>query len=46
MFSRKEQLIKKTGKDGVGRYEFLKQLIHEFTTTASFGIIFINSLCG
>ncbi|XP_018579813.1 armadillo repeat-containing protein 7 [Anoplophora glabripennis] len=35
MFSRKEQLIKKTGKDGVGRYEFLKQLIHEFTTTTS-----------
>lgn len=36
MFSRKEQLIKKTGEDGVGRYEFLKQLINEFSTTNSF----------
>lgn len=37
MFSRKEQLIQKTGEDGVGRYEFLKQLINEFATTKSYG---------
>ncbi|XP_066258751.1 armadillo repeat-containing protein 7 [Euwallacea similis] len=36
MFSRKEQLIQKTGETGVGRYEFLKQLIKEFTTTKSY----------
>ncbi|CAG9769190.1 unnamed protein product [Ceutorhynchus assimilis] len=36
MFSRKEQLIQKTGEDGVGRYEFLKQLINEFTTTKAY----------
>lgn len=35
MFSRKEQLIRKTGPDGIGRYDFLKQLINEFTTTRS-----------
>lgn len=37
MFSSKEQIIKKTGPDGVNRYEFLKQLITEYTTTRSFG---------
>lgn len=36
MFSKKEQLIKKTGEDGIGRYEFLKQLINEFATTKSY----------
>ncbi|KAK9869505.1 hypothetical protein WA026_003258 [Henosepilachna vigintioctopunctata] len=36
MFSRKEQLIKRTGPDGIGRYEYLKQLINEFTTTRSY----------
>ncbi|XP_050302680.1 armadillo repeat-containing protein 7 [Anthonomus grandis grandis] len=36
MFSRKEQLLQKTGEFGVGRYDFLKQLIHEFATTKSY----------
>ncbi|KAF7287560.1 hypothetical protein GWI33_005924 [Rhynchophorus ferrugineus] len=36
MFTRKEQIAKKTGEDGVGRYEFLKQLVTEFTTTKSY----------
>ncbi|KAJ3653536.1 hypothetical protein Zmor_012783 [Zophobas morio] len=35
MFTRKATLVKKTGPDGVGRYEFLKQLIVEFGTTKS-----------
>ncbi|RZC14248.1 follicle cell protein 3C-1 [Asbolus verrucosus] len=35
MFTRKETLLKKTGPDGIGRYEFLKQLIVEFGTTTS-----------
>ncbi|ENN77165.1 armadillo repeat-containing protein 7 [Dendroctonus ponderosae] len=36
MFSRKDQLNKKTGIDGVGREAFLKQLTTEFTTTRSY----------
>ncbi|KAJ8983141.1 hypothetical protein NQ317_014716 [Molorchus minor] len=35
MFSRKERLIQKTGETGIGRYEYLKQLIKEFTTTTA-----------
>lgn len=35
MFSRPERLILKTSKDGVGRYDFLKQLMNEFQTTKS-----------
>lgn len=41
MFSRPDQLLRKTGPDGVGRYDFLKQLINEFTTTTSFGKSFV-----
>lgn len=41
MFSREEQLLKKTGTDGTGRYEYLKLLINEFTTTELYGIILI-----
>ncbi|KAL1513348.1 hypothetical protein ABEB36_002769 [Hypothenemus hampei] len=36
MFSTKGQLAKKTGEDGVGRYEYLKLLIKEFNTTKSY----------
>ncbi|XP_030755019.1 armadillo repeat-containing protein 7-like [Sitophilus oryzae] len=36
MFSRKEQLLKKTGEDGIGRYEYLKQLVNEFATSKSY----------
>ncbi|KAG5884347.1 hypothetical protein JTB14_024426 [Gonioctena quinquepunctata] len=36
MFSRKDQLLQRTGEYGVGRYEFLRQLIQEFTTTTSY----------
>lgn len=36
MFSTKGQLIKKTGPEGVGRYDFLKQLVEEFRKTKSF----------
>lgn len=35
MFSRKEQLIQRTGKSGVGRFSFLKLLIEEFQKTKS-----------
>lgn len=37
MFSRKEQLIRRTGEAGIGRYDFLRQLIHEFTTSTNYG---------
>ncbi|XP_057663641.1 armadillo repeat-containing protein 7 [Diorhabda carinulata] len=33
MFTRRDQLIQRTGEFGVGRYDFLKQLINEFTKT-------------
>ncbi|XP_001606122.2 uncharacterized protein LOC100114266 [Nasonia vitripennis] len=35
MFSTKEQLIKKTGKHGIGRLSFLEQLVNEYKTTKS-----------
>ncbi|KAK2580123.1 hypothetical protein KPH14_012401 [Odynerus spinipes] len=35
MFSTKEKLIRRTGQNSVGRYDFLKLLINEFQTTAS-----------
>lgn len=35
MFSRKEQLIQRTGKSGVGRFSFLKLLIEEYRNTKS-----------
>ncbi|XP_065225264.1 armadillo repeat-containing protein 7 [Planococcus citri] len=35
MFSRPERLRMRTPKDGVGRYDYLKQLITEFGTTKS-----------
>ena len=37
MFSRKEQLIQRTGKSGVGRFSFLKLLVNEFRNTKSKG---------
>jgi hypothetical protein len=35
MFTSKKQLIKKTGKDGVGRFSYLEQLINEYKETKS-----------
>ncbi|CAL7950027.1 unnamed protein product [Xylocopa violacea] len=35
MFTNKEQLIKRTGKNPIGRYDFLKLLATEFKTTKS-----------
>ena len=35
MFTNKEQLIKRTGKNSIGRYDFLKLLATEFQTTKS-----------
>jgi hypothetical protein len=37
MFSTKEQLEKRTGEFGVGRLEFLAQIVHEFKETESEG---------
>lgn len=42
MFSRKDQLIRKTGEYGIGRYDFLRQLIVEYTTTTSYGKMSLN----
>ncbi|XP_072377947.1 uncharacterized protein [Diabrotica undecimpunctata] len=36
MFSKKERLAERTGEFGIGRYEFLKQLIKEFAETPSY----------
>ncbi|KAI4466119.1 armadillo repeat-containing protein 7 [Holotrichia oblita] len=36
MFSKKEQLLAKTGPDGVGRFDYLKQLVDEFNITQSY----------
>lgn len=35
MFSRPERLQQRTPKNGVGRYDYLKQLVNEFKTTNS-----------
>ncbi|XP_043254969.1 armadillo repeat-containing protein 7 [Colletes gigas] len=35
MFTSKEKLIKRTGKNAIGRYDFLKLLVTEFKTTKS-----------
>lgn len=37
MFSSKARLIKRTGKNGVGRYDFLKLLVTEYQTSKSKG---------
>jgi len=37
MFSKPEQLIRRTGKKGVGRYDYLQQLVTEFQETDSTG---------
>lgn len=37
MFSTKARLIQRTGKNGVGRYDFLKLLATEYKTTKSKG---------
>lgn len=37
MFSTKARLIQRTGKNGVGRYDFLKLLANEYKTTKSKG---------
>jgi hypothetical protein len=39
MFSTKKQLIKRTGKNGITRYPFLKLLVTEYKTTKSKGKI-------
>lgn len=37
MFSSKARLIKRTGKNPTGRYDFLKLLVTEYKTTSSKG---------
>lgn len=37
MFSRKDQLLRKTGPDGIGRYDFLRLLRKEFCETNAEG---------
>lgn len=37
MFSRKDKLIRKTGPDGIGRYDYLRLLKKEFNETNSEG---------
>jgi hypothetical protein len=41
MFSKPEHLVRRTGKKGVGRYEYLKQLVSEFQETNSSGTYYI-----
>lgn len=37
MFSRQDQLDRKTGPEGIGRYDYLKQLVEEYNKTKSLG---------
>jgi hypothetical protein len=37
MFSKPEQLVRRTGKKGVARYDYLQQLVTEFQETNSTG---------
>lgn len=37
MFSRKSDLIRKTGEDGIDRLNYLESLQREFTATNSYG---------
>lgn len=37
MFSSRARLTKRTGKNPTGRYDFLKLLVTEYTTTSSKG---------
>ena len=37
MFSTKEQLLKRTGPHGIGRFSFLQSLVTEFQDTDSLG---------
>lgn len=41
MFSTKEQLEKRTGEFGVGRLEYLTQIVNEFKETDSAGLFVI-----
>jgi hypothetical protein len=41
MFSKPEQLVRRTGKKGVGRYDYLQQLVCEFKETNSTGMCYI-----
>jgi hypothetical protein len=38
MFSKPEQLVKRTGKKGLGRFDYLQQLVTEFQETDSTGV--------
>lgn len=47
MFSKPEQLVRRTGKKGVGRFDYLQQLVTEFQETESIGvydILFVGCL--
>lgn len=44
MFSRKDQLLRKTGPDGIGRFDYLRLLKKEFNETNSEGI-FVGYVC-
>lgn len=41
MFSRKDQLLRKTGPDGIGRFDFLRLLKKEFEETIQEGKLLI-----
>lgn len=43
MFSKKEDLIRKTGEDGIGRLQYLETLVKEFNETKSKGKFCIYS---
>lgn len=38
MFTSRQQLIRKSGKKGVDRFEFLQELVNEFYQSASLGM--------
>ena len=44
MFTSRKQLIRKSGKKGVDRFEYLQELVNEFYQTNSIGKSFIKSV--
>jgi len=44
MFSSRARLTKRTGKNPTGRYDFLKLLVTEYTTTSSKGKRLIHNM--
>lgn len=43
MFTSHEQLVKRSGKKGVDRPQYLKELVEEFQTSENFGKLLVST---